>query len=67
MYTLLSPTLLVRDPKVIRDVLVKDFNVFHHRGFMADPKVSKFVDSIYVSAIIIIRRYNHDFILILRL
>lgn len=39
IYSLLSPTLLLRDPKLIRDILIKDFSSFNHRGAQANEDV----------------------------
>lgn len=35
-YIGLRPGLLIRDPKILRDILIKDFSSFWHRGFHFD-------------------------------
>lgn len=41
LYTMTRPSIMLRDPKIIRDIMVKDFSSFYHRGFHlhedADP------------------------------
>lgn len=34
-----QPTLLIRDPELVKTVLVKDFNSFHDNDFQSDPEV----------------------------
>jgi cytochrome P450 family 6 len=38
LYTFTDPSLLVRDPEVIKDILVKDFDKFHSRGLVVNEK-----------------------------
>jgi cytochrome P450 family 6 len=38
VYLSYRPALLVNDPKMIRDILIKDFMSFHDRGIYADEK-----------------------------
>lgn len=38
IYSFLRPVLILRDPEVIRNVLVKDFQHFHDRGVHSDEK-----------------------------
>ncbi|XP_022217127.1 probable cytochrome P450 6d5 [Drosophila obscura] len=38
MYLTLRPALLVRDPQLVHDILVKDFASFHDRGIYVDEK-----------------------------
>jgi cytochrome P450 family 6 len=44
-YSFLSPSILVIDPEVFKNILVKDFNSFHDRGFYynkdEDPLTAK--------------------------
>jgi cytochrome P450 family 6 len=39
LYTFTVPSLLVRDPEVIKDILVKDFDKFYSRGIVINEKV----------------------------
>lgn len=39
IYSTVSPFLIIRDPNIIRDILIKDFPSFHHRGINANEKV----------------------------
>ena len=36
-----QPMLLIRDPEIIKSVLVKDFNSFHDNDIESDPEVDK--------------------------
>lgn len=36
IYSLFRPALLLRDPKIIREILIKEFPSFHHRGIQAN-------------------------------
>ncbi|XP_063703578.1 probable cytochrome P450 6a13 [Culicoides brevitarsis] len=38
LYFFTQPAALIMDPKVIKDILVKDFNVFHDRGLFVNEK-----------------------------
>lgn len=38
IYSFLRPVLILRDPEIIRNVLVKDFQHFHDRGVYSDEK-----------------------------
>lgn len=38
IYAALRPALLIRDPKVTRDILIKDFQYFFNRGFHHDTQ-----------------------------
>lgn len=38
-YAALRPALLIRDPEIIRNVLIKDFSSFYHRGMYSNEKV----------------------------
>jgi len=39
LYSFTVPSLLLRDPEVIKDILVKDFDNFHSRGIVINEKV----------------------------
>lgn len=38
-YATLKPSLLIRDPELIRNILIKDFSSFYHRGLYSNEKV----------------------------
>ncbi|KAJ9577525.1 hypothetical protein L9F63_005898 [Diploptera punctata] len=38
LYSFHRPTLLLRDPELIKNILVKDFGNFYHRGFETDEE-----------------------------
>lgn len=42
IYTSLRPGLLIRDPQITRDILIKNFQSFWHRGFHYDSKIGNF-------------------------
>jgi cytochrome P450 family 6 len=42
LYNFTMPILLVRDPEVIKDILVKDFEKFHSRGIAVNEKQDPF-------------------------
>lgn len=46
IYTSIRPGLLVRDPKIIKDILVKDFPNFSHRGFNTNVDVDPMSDNV---------------------
>lgn len=46
VYSMTSPTLLVRDPKIIREVLIKEFSSFNHRGAHANEDVDPMAGNI---------------------
>lgn len=48
VYTSIQPALLVRDPQIIKDIFIKDFQSFNHRGFSFDPKVDPMADNILI-------------------
>lgn len=48
-YLLFRPTLLIRDAKIIRDVLIKDFQYFRGRGFHFDSKNDALVANLFTS------------------
>lgn len=41
IYSSFKPMLLIRDPKIIQDILVKDFTTFHHRGLNVDANIDQ--------------------------
>uniref|UniRef100_A0AAT9UU58 Cytochrome P450 6PZ21 n=1 Tax=Maconellicoccus hirsutus TaxID=177089 RepID=A0AAT9UU58_MACHI len=38
VYTTKEPSILIRDPELLRNILIKDFEYFTDRGFSVDPK-----------------------------
>lgn len=38
-YAVLRPSLLIRDPEIIRNILIKDFPSFYHRGLYSNEKI----------------------------
>lgn len=48
IYVTVRPALLLRDPQIIRDILVKDFSSFHHRGWQSNPDVDPMADNIFL-------------------
>lgn len=49
-YSLISPTLFVRDPKIIREILITDFSSFHHRGAHANEDVDPMAGNILLQS-----------------
>lgn len=47
LYAGLRPVLLVRDPKIIRDICIKDFQYFWHRGFHYDESVDPLTRNLF--------------------
>lgn len=45
-YAALKPSLLIRDPKLIRDVLISNFPSFYHRGLYTDPLIDPLTGSL---------------------
>lgn len=45
VYSLISPGLLIRDPKIIQDILCKEFSSFHDRGLHLSEKVDPMADN----------------------
>lgn len=46
IYSSVQPALLVRDPKIIKDIFIKDFQSFGHRGFELDVNVDPMAENI---------------------
>lgn len=49
IYLTLRPALLVRDPKIAKSILIKDFQYFHDRGFHLDANVDPMVANLFTS------------------
>lgn len=45
-YAALRPALLIRDPEIIRSILIKDFPSFYHRGLYSDEKIDPLTGSL---------------------
>lgn len=43
-----QPALLVRDPNIIKDILIKDFQSFNHRGWQANTDIDPMANNILV-------------------
>ncbi|XP_058060790.1 probable cytochrome P450 6a14 [Anopheles bellator] len=43
----IMPSLIVVDPELVKNVLVKDFNVFHDRGVYSNPKHDPFTGNLF--------------------
>lgn len=48
-FLLFWPILIVRDAKIIRDILIKDFQNFRDRGFHFDPNVDPLAANLFSS------------------
>lgn len=46
IYSLTQPILFVRDPKIIKDILIKDFPSFNNRGWHANVDVDPMSDNL---------------------
>lgn len=46
IYTSIQPGLLIRDPKIIKDIFIKEFQSFSHRGFTANIHVDPMANNI---------------------
>lgn len=47
VYTTIRPALLIRDPKIIRDIFIKDFQSFWHRGFHYDESIDPMAGNMF--------------------
>lgn len=48
LYFSYRPTLIVNDPEIVQEVMVKDFSSFHDRGLFVDPKVDPLGDHLFL-------------------
>lgn len=46
IYSTINPGLLIRDPKIIQDILIKEFSSFHDRGLYISEKVDPMADNL---------------------
>lgn len=46
VYTIFRPILMVRDPKIIKDIFIRDFQFFKHRGIEANTDVDPMANNI---------------------
>lgn len=44
-----TPAILIRDPKLIKDILVKDFKYFRNRGYNYDTNYNKLAANLFAS------------------
>lgn len=49
VYLTLRPALLIRDPKITKDILIKDFQHFRNRGFHLDANSDPLVANLFSS------------------
>lgn len=49
VYLALRPALLIRDPRITKDILIKDFQHFHNRGFLLDANLDPLVANLFSS------------------
>lgn len=49
VFLALRPALLVKDPKITKDILIKDFQHFRNRGFLLDANVDPLVANLFSS------------------
>lgn len=47
MNLFLNPTLLIRDPALIKDILVKEFSTFHDRGFFMNEEREPLTSNVF--------------------
>lgn len=45
-FVAIQPVLIVRDPKIIRDILIKEFSSFYHRGTDPNEKIDPMVNNL---------------------
>lgn len=48
IFTPFQPALLVRDPEIIKDMLITQFHNFDHRGFVTNVDVDPMADNIFL-------------------
>lgn len=46
VYVILRPALVIRDPTIINEILIKNFSHFYHRGVHIDPKNDSLADNL---------------------
>lgn len=46
LYSLLRPSILIRDPALLRDILIKDFSSFSNRGWHVNQDVDQMADNV---------------------
>lgn len=49
IYLALRPALLIRDPRIIKNILIKDFQHFPNRGFLLDSNIDPLVANLFSS------------------
>lgn len=49
IYLALRPALLIRDPKIAKDILIKDFQYFHDRGYKYNLNHNKLAANLFAS------------------
>lgn len=48
IYSTIYPALMIRDPKLIQDILIRDFASFHDRSFYIDSKVDSMAENLFL-------------------
>ncbi|XP_021923332.1 probable cytochrome P450 6a14 [Zootermopsis nevadensis] len=48
MYIFTKPSLILRDPDLIKDILVKDFSTFHDRGFYMNEEIEPLTGHLFM-------------------
>uniref|UniRef100_A0AAT9UU42 Cytochrome P450 6AEC1 n=1 Tax=Maconellicoccus hirsutus TaxID=177089 RepID=A0AAT9UU42_MACHI len=46
-FTMQKPSVLIRDPSIIKDVLIKEFSNFHHRGITVNAQVEPITNHLF--------------------
>lgn len=50
IYSALRPSLLIRDPSIVRDILIKDFQSFWHRGYHYDETLNPLAGNLFANS-----------------
>lgn len=47
-FTAINPTLMIRDPKIIQDIMIRDFASFHDRFFPINPEIDPMAENLFL-------------------